>query len=126
VVRHQGHWWGMFAHYKENNAASYLVKWDADWQEIRRFRFPKEVIEQLGSMSVSGGVPYEDGFLVTGHDERELFYIRIPEKGNTLKYVDTYPAPFTGQGIASDPLTGGLVGIDRKAKKVMFATAEPK
>ncbi|WP_209331900.1 hypothetical protein [Lunatimonas salinarum] len=123
LVNHDGHWWGMFALYKENNGASYLVKWDAEWQEISRFTFPKEVVQKLGTMSVSGGVAYREGFLITGHDEREVYYVKIPHVGTVLEYVGTIPAPFTGQGIAKDPLTGGLVGIDRKAKKVVFATA---
>jgi hypothetical protein len=121
LVNHQGQWWGMFAHYKENNAASYLVKWDSEWQEISRFTFPKEVLRNLGTMSVSGGVAYREGFLITGHDDREVYYVKIPNVGTVLEYGGTFPAPFTGQGIAIDPVNGGLIGIDRKEKKVLFA-----
>jgi hypothetical protein len=35
------------------------------------------------------------------------------------------PAPFTGQGIADDPATGGLVGIDRKQRQIVFAELTP-
>jgi hypothetical protein len=30
-------------------------------------------------------------------------------------------APFTGQGIAPDPVSGGLVGIDRKNRQILLA-----
>jgi hypothetical protein len=33
-------------------------------------------------------------------------------------------SPFTGQGIASDQVTGGLVGIDRSKKALLLS--EPK
>lgn len=126
VINHQSSWWGMFAYYQTENAKSYLVKWDNDWNEVKRYYFPKEVLVHLGNASISGGVGFEDGFLVTGHDERELFWVRIPGEGDTLSYVNTFPAPFTGQGIAVDPRTGGLVGIDRNGKKILFASFNPQ
>jgi hypothetical protein len=35
-------------------------------------------------------------------------------------------SPFPGQGIAADPKTGGLVGIDRDKREVVFARFEPR
>ncbi len=61
-------------------------------------------------------------------ESRELYRLRLgaaaplPTAG-TLVYVETSPAPFTGQGFAADPETGGLVGIDRKRREILLATA---
>jgi hypothetical protein len=121
AIRHDDHWWCMFAYYGDENGRSYLARFNDQWEETGRWRFPREVIERLGTMSVSGGVWREGGFLVTGHDERELYHVRLPEDGGVLQYVATVPAPFSGQGIAADPATGGLVGIDRRPRKVVFA-----
>jgi hypothetical protein len=62
AVRREGHWWCNFARYGDDNAKTFLVKFDDDWKE------------------------------------------------------------FTGQGIAHDPKTGGLVGIDRGKRQVVFAS----
>jgi len=75
----------------------------------------------MGKMSISGGVAWEHGFLVTGHDEKTLYYLILPETGKILKFIKQYEVPFTGQGIGVDPLTGGLVGINRAEKKVVAA-----
>ncbi|HND51992.1 MAG TPA: prolyl oligopeptidase family serine peptidase, partial [Pirellulaceae bacterium] len=48
----------------------------------------------------------------------------MPTSGPELTFVDQQPAPFTGQGIAADPTTGGLVGIDRAKRELIAATAE--
>jgi len=39
-----------------------------------------------------------------------------------LEFIGQRPAPFTGQGIAVDPATNGLVGINRAKKHIVFAT----
>jgi hypothetical protein len=121
AIRHDDQWWCMFAFYGDENAKGYLARFDDQWQETGRWLFPSEVIEKLGSMSVSGGLWWEDGFLVTSHHERELHKVKLPEDGSTLVYVETVPAPFWGQGIAHDPVTGGLIGIDRPARKLLLA-----
>lgn len=41
-----------------------------------------------------------------------------------LELVDTSPVPFTGQGIAHDIRCGGLVGIDRAKRQVIFASPD--
>ena len=47
--------------------------------------------------------------------------LRLPSQRRVLELVDTQAVPFTGQGFASDALTGGLVGINRAKKQVVFA-----
>jgi hypothetical protein len=53
-----------------------------------------------------------------------LYRLRVPKEGSELELVEALTSPFPGQGIARDPKTGGLVGVDRPAKKVIFATRE--
>ncbi|MGI9467039.1 MAG: hypothetical protein ACR2OA_07960 [Rubripirellula sp.] len=55
----------------------------------------------------------EDELLVTGHDEAVLYRLQLPDAGNKLVCLGEYKVPFTGQGIAFDPKTGGMVGIIR-------------
>ncbi len=123
AVRHGGSWWCNFAYYGRENARTYLVRFDDQWREQGRWRYPTEVIERLGQASVSGGVWWQDTILATGHDANELYCLRVPDHGSVLEHVRTVPAPFTGQGIAHDPVTGGLVGIHRKGRQIVFAEA---
>lgn len=121
AVRQDGHWWCNFAHYGKDNAKTFLVQFDDQWRERGRWTYPAEVTRELGSYSLSGGL-WRDGLLLTtDHDHRRLFALRLPKQGAVLEYVETQSAPFTGQGIAADPVTGGLVGIDRGNKRIIFA-----
>jgi hypothetical protein len=122
AVRHDGHWWCNFARYGPGNRRTSLVKFDEDWQERGRWAYPDEVIRQLGRHSLSGGLWRDGTLLVTGHDDPVLFQLRLPQAGDVLEYVNRQSAPFTGQGIAHDPGTGGLVGINRSKRRVVFAT----
>jgi hypothetical protein len=79
------------------------------------------VIADLGTMSISGGLWQGNTLLATGHDHRRIYRLRLPEAGTVLELIDILPAPFPGQGIAADPKTGGLVGIDRAKRQVVFA-----
>lgn len=123
AVRKEGHWWCNFARYGKENCETFLVQFDADWNERGRWTYPMEVIRRLGQRSVSGGIWDGDTLLVTGHDDPVLFRLRVPQKEKLLELVTTEPAPFAGQGIAVDPQTGGLVGIDRGQRQVVFAAA---
>jgi hypothetical protein len=125
VVRHDGHWWCTFAYYGDQNARTYLAQFNDQWQQQKLWRYPAEVVKRLGSASISGGLWREGTILATGHDAQEIYRLRIPGDGNVLEYVETLPAPFTGQGIADDPATGGLVGIDRKQRQIVFAELTP-
>lgn len=123
-VRRGGHWWCNFARYGEQNHETFLVKFDDEFTEWQRWTYPAELIEQLGRYSLSGGIWLGDELLVTGHDDPLLFRLRLPREGNVLELAGTAQVPFTGQGFALDPATGGLVGIDREKKRIVFAERE--
>lgn len=120
VVRYQEYWWCTFAHYGTNNAKTVLAKLDDNWKEHGAWTYPQEVIQKMGNYSISGGV-WKDGLLwVTDHDRKVLYRLRLPKEGSVLELIDVVPSPFTGQGIAQDLKTGGLVGIDRSKQEVAF------
>lgn len=120
VVRSGEHWWCNFARYGAKNSETFLVRFDHAWKETGRWTYPREVVRELGSYSISGGVWREKELYVTGHDDPVLFVLRLPKDGAVLELVGKQRAPFTGQGIANDP-RGGLVGIRRDRKLVVFA-----
>src|SRR4029453_243540 len=122
AVRHDGHWWCNFARYGADNGQTFLVKLTGDWREVGRWTYPPEVIRDLGRNSLSGGLWQSDALLVTGHDDPVLFRLELPKEGTVLKFVGKESVPFTGQGFAIDPPTGGLVGIDRAKRQVVFAS----
>ncbi len=121
VLRKDDHWWCHFAYYGDDNARSYLAKFDKDWNVIERWTLPPELIAKLGRFSLSGGIWSGEEMLVTGHDDPVVFRLRLPNMGNMLEFVSAAEAPFTGQGIALDPVTNGLVGIHRPNRQVLFA-----
>ncbi len=125
VLEKDGFWYCLFAYYRDENEKTYLAKFDADWKEVDRWSFPSEVLEKIGHMSISGGVFWKSGFLVTSHDDRELHYVKIPTSGVTLQYIATFPAPFWGQGIASDPKSGDIIGIDRPSQQLLIGRFDP-
>lgn len=122
VVREGDAWWCTFAHYGAENAKTVLVKFDADWRERGVWRYPESVVRDLGQYSISGGIWRDGMLLATGHDRRVIYRLKLPESGDELRLIDVVSAPFPGQGIAVDPKTGGLVGIDRAKRSVVFAT----
>ena len=119
---HDGtNWWCNFAHYADENTNTVLVKFDAEWREQGAWTYPPEVVKDLGRMSISGGL-WRDGLLLTtGHDHKVIYRLRLPKQGTVLELADVLRSPFPGQGIAVDPKKGGLVGIDRGRKQVVFA-----
>jgi hypothetical protein len=125
VVRRDDAWWCNFARYQERNAETFLVRFDDDWRETGRWTYPDDVVKHLGDRSISGGVFDGDGLLATDHDNRRLYRLRVPENGGVLELICIELAPFAGQGIAADPKTGGLVGIDRKNRRIIFAERRP-
>jgi hypothetical protein len=120
-LRKDGRWWCHFAKYGDVNGESFLVEFDDGWKELRRFTWPQAVIGRIGRQSLSGAVWLGDELVATGHDDPVLFRVKLPEQGTVLTFVGTETIPFTGQGIASDPVTGGLVGIRRKEKLLIVA-----
>jgi len=125
VVREGGAWWCNFARYGADNGQTVLVKLDDDWRELGSWTYPQPVIAKMGNYSISGGIWSGGSLLVTGHDAKLVFKLRLPAEGKVLELLDTLPSPFPGQGIASDPKTGGLVGIDRDKGQVIFAQTRP-
>jgi hypothetical protein len=121
VVRDGKFWWCNFARYGADNAKTTLVKMDDAWKELGDWNYPPDVLKELGNYSISGGIWRDGLLLVTGHDRRVIYRLRLPETGTVLELIDVMPAPFAGQGIAIDPKTGGLIGIDRAKRQVVFA-----
>lgn len=121
AVRHDGSWWCNFAHYGNRNAQTFLVRFDDAWKERGRWTYPASVIARLGTYSLSGGLWHNGELLVTGHDDPLVFRLKLPEQGTELIPLGLQHVPFTGQGIAIDPLTGGLVGIHRARQELVLA-----
>ena len=114
-----------FARYGPANAETVLVKLDDAWRELGSWTYPAQVVAKMGKYSISGGIWSGGSVLVTGHDEKAVFRLRLPAEGEVLDLLETLPSPFPGQGIASDPKTGGLVGINRDKAQVIFAQVAP-
>ncbi|MFO0930865.1 MAG: endonuclease [Gemmataceae bacterium] len=121
AVRRGDAWWCHFAHYGRDNHRSVLVRYDDRWREIGRWTYPKELVADWGSYSLSGGLWDGDSLLATGHDKKVIYRLRVPPTGRVVEVADVVRSPFPGQGIAADPNTGGLVGIDRDGGAVLFA-----
>lgn len=119
-------WWCNFARYGAANDQTFLVRFDEQWKELGRWTYPADVIRHIGTASISGGVWQKDELLVTDHDHHVLYRLRLPREGKVLEFIRQEKAPFSGQGIAHDPVTGGLVGIDRGKKEILFAELPPK
>ncbi|MBP3958756.1 endonuclease [Gemmata sp. G18] len=119
---HDGkNWWCCFAHYQEDNAKTLLIKMTDEFKEVQRWTFPKKVVDDWDKMSASGGIWDGDSLLVSHHHYKVLYRLKVPKDGKELEFVGALQCPFPGQGIAADPKTGGLVGIDRGTRKVVFA-----
>jgi hypothetical protein len=121
AVRHDDAWWCNLALYGDDNAKTFLIKCDDDWRELARWTYPPEVLRSIGKSSLSGGLWHEGVLLVTDHDHPVIYRLRLPKGGSVLEFIDKVPAPFTGQGFAIDPRTGGLIGINRAKRQIIFA-----
>jgi hypothetical protein len=128
--KHDGAWWGTFASYDRtgrnpdgtNSTLPYggkinttLVKFDRNWQVVKAWIFPLELLNRFADMSNSGGSWGPDGSLyLTGHDPAEVYKIRFPEAGSIIEVAQVIPANIRGQGIAWDHASPGvLYGIIR-------------
>lgn len=125
-----GFWYVGFAHYDGKEASegrgvkwTSLVKYTKDWQQVEAWIFPKNMIEAFTPKSNSGGALGPDGTLyLTGHDKPELYILRLPESGYTLRYIATLPTSIHGQGIAIDRSFREKVvvyGINRQSNTVI-------
>ncbi|WP_145112473.1 hypothetical protein [Botrimarina mediterranea] len=125
-----GAWWAGFAHYTErvndnphalSHAYTSLVKFDSNWRRLGGWVFPAEVLDRFSPHSTSGGGWGPDALLgVTGHDRPELYLLKLPQAGSTLRLVDTVRLPITGQAFCWDPSNPNVVyGIDRPKRQVV-------
>jgi hypothetical protein len=123
-----GYWWACFAHYTDpasspvtDNRSTLVGKFDEHWQLLESWLFPPQVVAQWGKASSSGGSWGDDGLLyTTGHDEKELYVLRLPKMGVTLEYVTTIAVPFEGQSWAWDRDERRVIyGINRSTGEVV-------
>lgn len=130
AVRKDGFWWACFANYNgkggtpgRDNRWTFFGKFTADWQLVASWNFPVELIEAFHASSSSGGDWGDDGLLyVTGHDEKELYVLRLPAMGPTLELVTVIDVPFEGQAWAWDRSEKRVIyGITRKSAEVVVA-----
>lgn len=126
AVRRGEYWWCHFAHYGADNARAVLVKYDDRWKELARWRYPKDLVADWDGASLSGGIWQGEEILGIGHDKTVLYRLRVPARGDEIELVGVLQSPFPGQGIATDPKTGGLVGISRPKRQVIFAERASK
>ena len=125
-----GFWWACFANYNDqgttpgfDNRWTYLGKFDEHWQMVESWIFPPQIVAAWGKSSSSGGSWGDDGLLyVTGHDEQELYVLRLPKIGVALDYVTTISVPFEGQSWAWDRSDKRVIyGIIRRTGEVVVA-----
>ena len=117
-----GSWWCCFARYGVENHQTVLIRYDADWKETGRWFFPKAVVDDWDGMSASGAVFDGATLLVSHHHVQVLYRLAIPDAPGSLTLGEALTCPFPGQGIAVDPADGGLVGIDRPSRRILFAS----
>lgn len=121
AIRKENRWYCNFAHYGKENHKSVLVAFDNEWNELASWTYPAELVADLDNYSLSGGIWKGDTLIATGHHARKLYHLSLPEEGKVLRLDAVLPGPFPGQGIATDPLSGELIGIDRPQKRIVFA-----
>lgn len=129
--RRDGFWWACFAHYNDrgtpagtDNRWTLFGKFDDNWQLLESWTFPPQVIAAWGASSSSGGSWGPDGLLyITGHDEPELYVLRLPKMGSVLEYVTMIDVPFEGQSWAWDRSERDRIvyGIIRRTGEVVSA-----
>lgn len=126
VDRFDGHWWAMFVHYDpevgypdKSVAWTQLLRFNESWQPTAAYVLPDSLIDHIRPMSISGGYFLKDGRMVCSpHHFEELYILALPRQGSALRWTQTVPAPFQGQGIAPDPVDTGLIwGIHRKNRE---------
>jgi hypothetical protein len=117
-----------FAHYKgsSDEAArdprwTTLIQFDGEWRQRQSWVYPEAVVSKLGNFSISGGVFTPDGKLwCTGHDNTEVYVLRMPSGGSVLELEEIFAMPMKGQGIALDPVdVSALYGIDRGKREIV-------
>jgi len=111
IDRREGLWWVAFGNYEGRGGIpgrgtrwTGIAIYDDQWRRVGGYGFPAEVLERFGTRSNSGAAFGPDGILyATGHNEPELYALRVPTSGAALEFVEILPAAAEGQGIAWDP-----------------------
>ncbi len=111
IDRRNGVWWVGFGNYEgsggipgRGTAWTEVALYDDRWRRVGGYGFPPEVLERFGTRSNSGSAFGPGGLLyATGHDEAELYVLRVPKAGATLELVAVLSVIAEGQGIAWDP-----------------------
>lgn len=132
--RHNGYWWGVFAHYKEfenqinkDNRWTTLVQFNDQWDPMASWVFPEEVLDRFAPKSNSGGSWGPDGLLyVTGHDRPELYVMKLPKAGAVLELVETVDIENEGQGIAWDRSSPGIIYTIKRSTREVVASEMQK
>ena len=131
--RYEGYWYVMFVHYDEKGkerdldaAYTTLVKFDDQWRRIEGWTVPKELVDHLRPMSISGGTIRSNGKIYASpHHFEEIYILSFPEMGYELTWEKTIEVPFQGQGIAKDPFSENILyGIHRKNREVIEGKIE--
>jgi hypothetical protein len=136
VDRHDGHWWIGLAQYTGSKAEpgrdpgwTQVVQLDEQWRRLQGWVFPPEVVERFRPMSNSGASWGPDSLLYcTGHDNHEVYALRLPKLGSTLELVTIIPVASFGQGIAFDRTPGAgrdLWGILKARREVTLTRVDP-
>ena len=127
---HDGSWWACFANYDakggepgRDHRATTLVRYDARFGEVARWRFPDAVLARFAPRSSSGGAWGADGLLyVTGHDRPELYALAVPATGDTLELKATIATPTGGLAIGWQPgARRQLWSIDRAGSTLVLS-----
>lgn len=125
-------WYACFAHYARKDGpgpeATVVVRFDANWKEQQRWKFPKNLVAKFAKHSASCGAFGPEGKLyVTGHDARELYVLEVPADQAELKWIGTIEISAEGQAFAWEGLgldqvkTAGFYSISRKSKAVIIS-----
>lgn len=131
--RHDGSWWATFANYDVvqrgmtepygETKNTVVVQLDDDFQVLRRWSLPAEILRRMSPMSNSGGSWGRDGLLyLSGHDDPEIYVMSPPNEGDQLDWLATIRIPgLNGQGIAWDRTVEGntLWAILRSTRQVL-------
>ena len=128
VVSHDGGWWACYANYDgkagtpgRDHSFTTLVRYDRAWHQTAEWRFPPDVLARMAPRSASGGIWGKDDLLyVTGHDRPELYVLKVPPGGGTLKLVATIAIPTGGQAIALSGRDKNLLwSIERRTRELV-------
>lgn len=130
IERYQSGWIACFVHYGREGGEpgrgpewTRLVQFDAEWKQVGGWTFPADLMAKLGEhgFSVSGGAFGPGGHLyVSGHDDRALYVLMLPEAGSALKWIATIPISAQGQAFSWDPHEPGLLyTLSKQAREII-------